>query len=255
MAAVESLIDFAGASVMVTGASSGIGRETAILLSRLNATVILCGRNQARLEETRTQLAGEGHSIESCDLADGDRILPWFRSVMARSGPLKAMVHAAGKQLTVPLKFVTPKAADDQWRTNLQSSIMLARGFAEKGAHAPESSMVFISSVLGLGGKPALSVYGASKAALIGLAKSLAMELAPERIRVNCVAPGYVRTEMLEEMSGLWSPEQFEALVKAHPLGLGAARDVANAIAFLAADTGRWITGTTLVVDGGYTAQ
>jgi NAD(P)-dependent dehydrogenase (short-subunit alcohol dehydrogenase family) len=85
--------------------------------------------------------------------------------------------------------------------------------------------------------------------------KSLAVELAPERIRVNCVAPGFVKTEMLEELRKLLTDEQMKALEDSHPLGLGEPRDVANALAFLLADTGRWITGSTLVMDGGYSAQ
>ena len=100
-----------------------------------------------------------------------------------------------------------------------------------------------------------MSVYGASKAALIGLSKSLAVEFAPQRIRVNCVAPACVQTEMLEQMREVFSPQQFAALEHAHPLGFGTARDVANAVAFLIANTGRWITGSTLLVDGGYSAQ
>lgn len=89
----------------------------------------------------------------------------------------------------------------------------------------------------------------------MGVAKSLAVELAPQRIRVNCVAPAFVRTEMLEGYRELVSQEQFEALERAHPLGFGTVRDVANAVAFLLAGTGRWITGSTLLVDGGYSAQ
>jgi NAD(P)-dependent dehydrogenase (short-subunit alcohol dehydrogenase family) len=108
---------------------------------------------------------------------------------------------------------------------------------------------------MGLAGKRDLSVYSASKAALSGMARSLAVELAPERIRVNCIAPAFVETGMLDELREFLPPEQFEAVEKAHPLGFGKPRDVANAIAFLVAATGRWITGTTLVLDGGYSAQ
>jgi NAD(P)-dependent dehydrogenase (short-subunit alcohol dehydrogenase family) len=131
---------------------------------------------------------------------------------------------------------------------------MLARGFCQKGCHAADSSIVFLSSVSALTGQPALSVYCASKAALIGLAKSLALEWASLRIRVNCIAPALVRGEMAEQFREELSPEQFREMEKLHPLGLGHPRDVANAVAFLLADTGRWITGTTLVVDGGYSA-
>ena len=114
--------------------------------------------------------------------------------------------------------------------------------------------MVFVSSIAGLVGKPAISLYSASKAALSGLSKSLALELAPDRIRVNCVAPAFVETAMLNQLREMLLPEQFQALELAHPLGFGAPRDVAHAAAFLLADTGRWITGTTLVVDGGHSA-
>ena len=108
---------------------------------------------------------------------------------------------------------------------------------------------------MGMTGAPGLSGYGASKGALIGLAKSLALEMARNRIRVNCVSPGYVRSAMANEIQETVGPEQFAAIEAMHPLGLGAADDVAHAIGFLLADTGRWITGSNLVVDGGYTAR
>jgi NAD(P)-dependent dehydrogenase (short-subunit alcohol dehydrogenase family) len=248
-------MDLAGSTVLVTGASSGIGRETAVVLGELNARVVLTGRDQGRLEETFGRLSGEGHRIEPFDLARVEEIPNWLRSLARRNGPLRGLVHCAGVQLTSPIRFVTQRNSEDLLRTNLQSAIMLMRGFSNKDCHAAESSAVFVSSIAGLVGRPSLSVYGASKAALIGLARGLAVELAPQQIRVNCVAPGYVATEMLAQLRELLSPEEFEALERAHPLGFGAARDVANAAAFRLADTGRWITGSTLVVDGGYSAQ
>jgi NAD(P)-dependent dehydrogenase (short-subunit alcohol dehydrogenase family) len=247
---VISPMDLTGSTVLVTGASSGIGRETAILLSTLNARLVITGRNAERLEQTRSCLSGEGHLAEVFDLSNLEQIPKWVRSVAAKVGPLKALVHAAGEQYMSPIRFVTAKAVDDLFKTNLQSAVMLAQGFCHKTCHTPESSMVFFSSVLGLSGKPAMSVYGASKAGLLGLAQSLAAELAADRIRVNCIAPAYVQTEMLDQIRE-W-PEQFAALEKQHPLGFGTPRDVANAVAFLVAETGRWITGSTLVVDGGY---
>jgi NAD(P)-dependent dehydrogenase (short-subunit alcohol dehydrogenase family) len=248
-------MDLSGSTVLVTGASSGIGRETAIVLSSLNARVILTGRDRGRLEETFGRLSGEGHRIEPFDLARVEEIPNWLRTLARETGPWRGLVHSAGVQLTSPIRFVTQRNSEDLLRTNLQSAIMLMRGFANKDCRTAESSAVFVSSIAGLVGRPSLSVYGASKAALIGLARGLAVELAPQHIRVNCVAPGYVATEMLDQVREFLPPGEFEALERAHPLGFGTARDVANAVAFLLADTGRWITGSTLVVDGGYSAQ
>jgi NAD(P)-dependent dehydrogenase (short-subunit alcohol dehydrogenase family) len=114
---------------------------------------------------------------------------------------------------------------------------------------------VFVASAAALAGAPALSAYAASKAALIGLAKSLAVELAPQRIRVNCVAAGWVDTALTARLRATLTERQYESIVAMHPLGIGAARDVANAIAFLLSDAASWVTGSVLVVDGGYTAQ
>lgn len=254
-APIANPMDLAGSTVLVTGASGGIGRETAVLLSSLNARLILTGRNRERLEQTLSCLSGEGHRIEPFDLARTEQIPQWLRSLTAEAGPLRGLVHAAGQQLTSPIRFAAVQSMEELFRTNLLSAIMLVRGFCQKNCHAAEGGIVFVSSVMGLVGKRDISAYGATKAALIGLAKSLAVELARDRIRVNCVAPAFVQTEMLAGVRELLSPEQFEALEKAHPLGFGTTRDGANAIAFLLAGTGRWITGSVLVVDGGYSAQ
>jgi NAD(P)-dependent dehydrogenase (short-subunit alcohol dehydrogenase family) len=245
----------AGATVLVTGASSGIGRETAILLSALEARVVLAGRSRERLEQTLSSMSGEGHRIEAFDLSRTEEVPKWLRSMVAETGPLHGIVHCAGVQLTTPVRFVTHKAAEEVIRTNLLSAVMLLQAFARKECHAENSSVVLVASVVGLVGREATSVYAASKAALTGLAKSLAVELASQRIRVNSIAPAFVGGEMLEQVRELLSEEQFAALEALHPLGFGSPRDVANAAAFLLADTGRWITGSTLVVDGGYSAR
>lgn len=141
-------------------------------------------------------------------------------------------------------------------RVNFYSSMMLARGFCQKGCFVKGGgSLVFISSIMANVGKPGLSAYCASKAALVGLTRSLALELVREKVRVNCITPAIVETELTAHLKELMLPEQWSALEQEHPLGFGTPRDVANAAAFLLADTGRWITGTALVLDGGYSAQ
>jgi NAD(P)-dependent dehydrogenase (short-subunit alcohol dehydrogenase family) len=248
-------MDLGGRCVLITGASSGIGRETAILLSELQARLVLVGRNTERLQATHQHLQGEGHRVEPFDLSALAEIPGWIKRLTAETGPLAGLVHSAGIQNSLPLRVLSPGKLEEVFRINVSAAVMLAKGFRQKGCCRPDSSIVFVSSSTGLAGRPGIAAYSASKGALNALARTLAMELAPERIRVNCVAPGLVRTEMLEQVRDWLPPEQFAALEAQHPLGLGTARDVAHAIAFLLADTARWVTGTTLVVDGGHTAH
>ncbi len=247
-------LDLSGRTILVTGASSGIGRATAILLSQLNGRLVLTGRNPERLEETRRQLAGDGHRAVPFDLSCLDGIVPWLKEVTAETGPLGGIVHSAGLGPTVPLRVLSPQKAEEIMKVNALAAMMLARGFRQRGCCAREGRLVFLSSVAAVVGRPGLAAYAASKAALNGLVRALAKELAPEGIRVNCIAPAWVKTEMMEQYTDSISAEQLKAAEAAHPLGLGTPLDVAYAVAFLLAQTGRWITGTTLVVDGGYSA-
>ncbi len=249
-------MDLGGRLVLVTGASSGIGRETAVFLSECNARIILTARDRERLEQTATLLNAIGHRIEVRDLtADTDEIPQWIKRVCEETGPLHGLVHCAGVHSASPLRSLTAEKLQSVIQINVAAALMLAKGFRQKGCSKTGSSIVFVSSVAGLVGEPGVTAYAASKAALIGLARSLAMELASQGIRVNCVAPGFVKTEMSDRLREVWTPEQFQALGAKHPLGLGTPRDVAHGIGFLLAETGRWITGATLPIDGGYTAH
>jgi NAD(P)-dependent dehydrogenase (short-subunit alcohol dehydrogenase family) len=240
--------------VMITGASSGIGRQTAILLSELGARLVLVGRDKEKLNDTRNLMSGEGHAVEAFDLNDIDGIDLWFRGIIDSVGPLHAFVHSAGIQKTRPLQTLNSKTVDAIMRVNVHAGLALARNFARDNSRIDGGAIVFVSGGVALIGQAAVAAYAASKGAIVAMTKSLAVELARNRIRVNCVCPGYIETGMLEKVRNTLTPDQFSALERMHPLGIGQPLDVAYAIAFLLADTGRWITGTSLIVDGGYTA-
>lgn len=248
-------MDMTGRTVLVTGASSGIGRDTSCLLSELGAKVILVGRNQNRLNKTVAMLVGQGHHAEAFDLTFVDDIPGWMKKTTDRCGPIHGLVHSAGVGVPLPIKSWVSAVSDTVMRINVSACLALAKGFRQQGVHSRPSGIVFVSSIAGLIGVIGSSAYSASKGAVIALTRSLALELVRDGIRVNCVAPGTVQTEMVEGTRRLLTQEQLTNIAVMHPLGMGKPRDVANAIAFLLADTSSWITGTTLVVDGGYTAQ
>jgi NAD(P)-dependent dehydrogenase (short-subunit alcohol dehydrogenase family) len=247
-------MDMTGKTVLVTGASSGIGRETCRCLGELGARVVMVARDRQRLDKIALELEGTGHSAEPFDLAMSDEIPAWLEGITGRLGPLDGCVHCAGVTDTKLIRDWRAKDADAMMRINLYPCFALAKGLRRRQSHKPGASLVFLASVAGFRGTPGLAVYAATKAAVIGLTRSLARELVSDGIRVNCVAPGMVETEMTQGWRRMMTEEQIAQKMKAHPMGFGRPRDVANAAAFLLADTSRWITGTTLVADGGFSA-
>ena len=249
-------MQMSGRTVLVTGASAGIGRCTAVLLSQLGARVVLLARSQPRLEQTAALLEGSGHLVVAFDLAGLDAIPRCLGDLVTQTGPLDGLVHCAGMGSLMPLRALTMQHLDAVMRVNFHAAVALTTTLCRKRMRQAHASVVLVASVAGLLGVPARSAYGASKGALIAFARSAALEMAKTGLRINCVAPAFVKTEMYEGSLSALTPEQLEKLIEAtQPLGLGDPIDVANAIAFLLADTGRWITGSVLAVDGGYTAQ
>ena len=248
-------MNLSGRTVLVTGASAGLGKGIAQLLARLGAKVILVARDPLRLEAALDALEGEGHSAEAFDLGQTDAIPGWMREVAQRRGILHGLVHSAGVLTTKPLRMQVASDWELAMRINVAAGAVLAKGFRQKGVFSGAGSVVFLSSVMGLTGQPGQILYSATKGALVAMTRSMALELSRENIRVNCVAPAVVLAGMSEELEKNVSPEQFAQITAMHPLGLGRPEDVAHAVAFLLADTARWITGTTLTVDGGYTAH
>jgi NAD(P)-dependent dehydrogenase (short-subunit alcohol dehydrogenase family) len=239
--------------ILITGASSGIGKGVSRYLSLLGAKVVVTARDNARLLDTYNSLVGDGHQMLIADLSDALTIDSLLDQAVSQGGELDGIVHCAGIQKTLPLRSVSISAYEDVFNVNVKSALFLAKSFRRKGINNPEgSSIVFLSSVAALRGEPAISIYSASKGALISLTQSLAIELARQKIRVNCIAPGVVETEMADGLKARLSDEQYDLLLNKHPLGLGKVEDIANGAVFLLGYGARWVTGTTLVMDGGY---
>jgi len=249
------MFDLTGKLILVTGASSGIGRATAVALSKMGANVILCSRSESGLLATREMMAGpQRHEIETIDLVDTDAIPGRVQRMCTDRGRrLDGLVHSAGVGTTVPLRILNRKKIDQVMDVNVYAALALLRAIAVKGVPQPSGcSVVLISSIAGLIGMSGLTSYGASKAALHGIIKSAAIELAGRKIRVNCIAPAWVETPMLQDaVAGL--PGGLSHVESRQVLGLIPPSEVGAAAVFLLSDQAQHITGTTLVLDGGYT--
>lgn len=251
-------MDLSGRCVMITGASSGLGRATAILMSQLGARLLLLGRNAERLRQTLGSLQGSGHGVLDFDLNNVNEIVPMVVEQAAKFAPLSGLVHAAGITQTRPLQVCRPEDFESIYRVNVVAASQFLRSLTKPRVISPAGcSAVIIGSDMSLRGLPGLSSYASSKAAVLGLVRCAALELARLHIRVNAVLPGHFggESEMDRDFRQRVPAENVHKLEELYPLGFGRAEDVANAAAFLVADTARWITGSSLVVDGGRTIQ
>lgn len=244
--------DLSGKLLLVTGASSGIGQESAIKLAELGARLVLVGRDKEKLKNTECKLSSSGHIVAPFDLRQTETIFDWLEDIVQNHGRLHGLVHCAGLHMIKPLKLMEFKDYQNIFDINLGAAFILSKVFCHKLISFRPASIIFISSVAGICGEAGISAYSASKGALISLTKSLAIELANESIRVNCVVPGIVKTPMSDNLLNKMAPEQVEAVIAKHPLGIGSAEDIAYSIAFLFSDAAKWITGTNLIVDGGF---
>jgi len=229
-----------GKTVLVTGASSGLGRQIAISSTRMGARVIATGRDDERLSQTFADLEGDGHQKVRADLTSSADL----DALVASAPSIDGVVHAAGVQRLSTIKLVSEKLLRDVFDINFMAPVMLTQRLLYRGALAPGSSIIFLSSSAATTGTPGVGPYAASKAALHGLMRCLVLEQAKRRVRVNCLVPSAVETP-------IWDEKHLEAQRACHPLGLGTPNDIANAAIYLLSDASRWITGSELVMDGG----
>lgn len=240
--------------IVVTGGTSGIGRDIALACSQAGARVALVGRSEERMAQVLSACPAGG-LLRVVDLTDVDALPQAVGEIVAAAGPISGLVHSAGVHKPAPIRALRAKQLHESMTLNVYAAVMLLKGLAMKGNRAPTCSAVFVSSVLGHVGEAGVSAYAMSKGALELAAKSLALELWRDGIRVNCVAPATVRTPMSEEFLAKLGDEERKRVLDRHPGGFGTAQDVAGAVLYLLSDASRFVTGTSLRVDGGYCAR
>jgi NAD(P)-dependent dehydrogenase (short-subunit alcohol dehydrogenase family) len=234
-------------TILVTGASSGIGKATALLCADMGAKVVAVGRNEHRLEETVSSLTGEGHGKIVLDLNDEKAV----EAVVSEMPLLDGIANCAGLANMNPFQFVSRQEMDAVFSTNFFSPIMLVNKLLKSKKMQKGSSVVFVSSIDG----PKMvhagnSVYSASKSALVGMARNMAVDLVGKKIRVNCVLPGTTDTEMIRTANV--TEEMLQETAKSLPMKRFAKpEEIANAILFLLSEASSYMTGTEIVVDGG----
>jgi len=240
-------IDLTGQTAFVTGSTRGIGLAIAKTLHQAGARVAIVGRDQARAAAVAAEL-GEGTVGVACDVADGAQVDRAVAAAESALGPITILVNNAG--LTRDNLLI--RLSDDDWDqvldANLKGAFHTMRALARGMMKRRSGRIINITSVVGLMGNKGQANYAASKAGLVGLTKAVAQEYASRNVLVNCVAPGFIETDM----TGALPPEASAALLSAIPLGrFGQPDEIAGAVLFLASDLARYITGHVLVVDGG----
>lgn len=234
-------------TVLVTGASSGIGRATALMCAGLGAKVVVSGRDSKRLEETFSALEGDGHCSCLVDFTDDQSVDAAINLMPVLDG----IAHCAGVANMNPFQFVDRQEMSRVFETNFYAPVLLVNKLLKAKKMQKGSSVVFVSSVDG----PKVvhagnSVYAASKSALVGMARNMAIDLVGKKIRVNCVLPGTSDTPMIRTANV--TEEMLQDTAKLLPMKRFARpEEIANVIAFLLSNASSYITGTEIVVDGG----
>lgn len=235
-------------TILITGASSGIGKVTAIECSKLGADVIIIGRNIDRLNETYNLLQGENNLIRSLDLTNELELNEFMQSLPKLDG----IVHSAGILESIPFSFTNSEKLSKIMQINFEIPFILTQYLIKNKKINKEGSIVFVSSLSGYSTiASGISAYSASKGAICASIRVMAFELAHKKIRVNSVCPGMVKTEMNTENVNLSVEQLNDDELRNYPLGYGDPIQVAQPIAFLLSQASSWITGTNVVLDGG----
>ncbi len=249
--------DLKGKIIVISGGSSGIGRQCAIECAKMNARVIILGRNEDRLEETLALMRDNlQHLRYTVDLTDEEKVKDTARAINEEVGPIDGLLNVAGTSSTMLLRMISKEKMNYFFDNNVNSAILLTKEFTKKGFfNSDGGSIVFFSSIMGSHGEIGKTLYSMTKGALESATRSLACELSSKNIRVNSVSPGAIITPINENLPHIIDPEKRQKLADLHLLGLGRPEDVAYACVYLLSEAARWVTGTNLLIDGGYSVR
>ena len=235
-----------GKTILVTGASAGIGKSIAISCSKMGARLVITGRNRKRLEETKAEMFGEGHTAIPADLTQNSDL----QSLAAQLPLLDGIVYCAGIGQRKLCKMLTSEDVDEVMNVNFKSSVLLQAELLQTKKIKKAASIVFLASRAASSPSIGNAVYSASKGAVISYAKCLALELAPRQIRVNCICPAMVWTDLI--LQGGLTEEDLEEAQLQYPLKrYGQPQDVANLAIYLLSDASSWMTGSCVDLTGG----
>lgn len=246
-----------GKTILVTGASSGIGRQCAIDCSKMGAKVVAVARDQKRLEETLSMLIGQEHHSYSYDLTQIEGINDLVSSIVAENGRIDGVICAAGIEKTLPFKLLKAEDYLEVYTVNTLSALELVKQATNIKNFSKQSggSIVLIASITATIARIGTAAYSASKGAMVSISRVLASELSARKIRVNCISPGTILTPLMQNYLEKLSEEEYKKRIDGFPLGLGKTTDISNACVFLLSDASRWITGQNIIIDGGFTIQ
>jgi NAD(P)-dependent dehydrogenase (short-subunit alcohol dehydrogenase family) len=246
---MDNIFSLSGKTIFITGASSGIGRAVALECSKAGAKLIIMGRDKERLDETFKNLRGEDHLQVLGDINDHERI----KTVVESLPVIDGIVHSAGIARPMPFVYANEEVVNEVLGTNFIGPLTLTQHILKLKKINRDASIVFISSISGTRvSSPGGSIYSASKGAVNGLIKGMALDLAPRGIRVNAVAPGMIETDIYTGSS--ISQDQLKEDMKRYPLKrYGKPEEVAYSVIYLLSDASAWVTGSNLVIDGGFT--
>lgn len=235
-----------GKTILVTGASSGIGRGIAIACSKMGATVIINGRNEQRLAETMTEMQGEENISLAADLSDSNSLT----EMVSRLPKLDGIVHCAGIGQRVLCKQLQEADLDTMMDVNFKAPVMLQTEILKQKKINKGASIVFIASIASDSPSIGNAIYSASKGAIISYANCLALELAPRKIRVNCILPAMIWTDLI--LKGGITEEELKEDEKKYPLKrYGKPEDIANLSIYLLSNAAAWMTGSSIKITGG----
>ncbi len=235
-----------GKNILVTGASSGIGRAIAIACAQMGARIFITGRNKHELENSLNLMPGIGHDLFPADLTQDSEV----DQLIENLGCIDGLVSNAGINKRTLVSFIKTTDMENILKTNLTAPVILTKKLLKAKKINPESSIVFISSIAAFQSSIGDGVYSASKGAINAFSKVLALELAHKKIRVNTIMPGMIRTKLIE--NGPLSEEDYKKDEQKYPLGrYGQPEEIAYAVVYLLSDQTKWMTGSELIIDGG----